>query len=296
MQSMFWKALIIDAKAVILPLVTDTTELSSADTAALTMTIESVGQPSFPEALSVFCMGLARAEAAHLSAFFHTSKPLEIFSTRTDEPDNTALETYLDVAFVLDPFHELFLRSPKDRVDRLQDIAPDDFLKSEYYEKFFSELGLSDECGLMLPISSEAALFLSLGVHDDRLMTVDRLRAMLPVIGALARRHWTVLTPKVIDGTGRLAAHLDESFAAFGNSILSPREAEITRLVLKGHSTKSIALIFNNSPETIKAHRRRIYSKLGLATQGALLPLFFEALRAMPPGSKGDPLQYLETR
>jgi len=293
---MCWKALITEAEAVILPLVNEPTELSSADTAALTTTIESVGQLSFPRALSLFCMGLAKAEAAHLSAFFRADKPLEIFSTRTEEPAVNALETYFDVAFVLDPFHELFLRSSVDRVDRLRDIAPDDFLKSEYYEKFFRELSLSDECGLMLPISSEATLFLSLGVHENRLMSVERLEAMLSVIGALARRHWTVLTPEMTDGSGRLAAHLDESFAAFGNSVLSPREAEITRLVLKGHSTKAIALMFNNSPETIKAHRSRIYSKLGLTTQGALLPLFLDALRAMPPGGKGDPLQYLKSR
>ena len=293
---MYWKALKTGAEPVILPPVTEIAELTSDDTAALTAAIKAVGRRSFPEMLAVFCMGLAKADAAHLSAFFKSGKPQEIFSTRTEARAVSALETYFDVAYVLDPFHELFLRAPMDRVDSLRDIAPDDFLKSEYYERFFRDLSLSDECGVMLQISPDAALFLSMGVHDDRMMSLTRLRALLPVIGALARRHWTVLTPESTDGSGRLAAHLDEAFAAFGNSVLSPREAEITRLVLKGHSTKAIALIFNNSPETIKAHRRRIYSKLGLATQGALLPLFLDALRAMPPGAKGDPLQYLKTR
>ncbi len=293
---MYWKALKTGTEPAILPLVTETAALTSDDTAALTAAIKAIGQRTFPEMLAVFCMGLANAEAAHLSAFFKSDKPLEIFSSRTEARAVSALETYFDVAFVLDPFHELFLSAATDRVDSLRDIAPDDFLKSEYYERFFRDLALTDECGLMLPISSEAALFLSMGVHDDRAMSINRLRAMLPVIAALARRHWTVLTPESTDGSGRLAAHLDESFAAFGNSVLSPREAEITRLILKGHSTKAIALMFNNSPETIKAHRRRIYSKLGLATQGALLPLFLDALRAMPPGGKGDPLQYLKTR
>ncbi|WP_134643138.1 helix-turn-helix transcriptional regulator [Pseudaestuariivita atlantica] len=271
-------------------------ELSPADTQALTSAIEAVGQRTFPRALSLLCMGVSNAQAAHLSAFFRNDKPMEIYSTRTDPDVIEALGTYFDVAFVLDPFYELFLRDPCDRVDSLHAIAPDDFLMSEYYEKFFLELSLSDECGVMLPISSEAALFLSLGVYDDRAMSVARLRALLPVVGALARRHWTVLTPESPDGSGRLAAHLDESFAAFGNSVLSPREAEITRMILKGHSTKAIALMFKNSPETVKAHRRRIYGKLGLSAQGALLPLFLDALRAMPPGAKGDPLKYLFTQ
>jgi len=274
--------------------VTDPAVHRRSDTLALAAAIEAVGERNFPKALCVLCMGLIDAQAAHLSAFFETDKPLEIFSTRTEPAAIEALETYFDVAFVLDPFHELFLRDPKDRVDQLHDIAPDDFLRSEYFQKFFRELSLSDECGLMLPISPGSALFLSLGVHDARVMTIDRLEAHLPVIAALARRHWMVLTPESPDGSTGLAAHLDDAFEAFGNSVLSPREAEITRLILKGHSTKAIALMFNNSPETIKAHRRRIYSKLGLASQGALLPLFLDALRAMPTWAKGDPLQFLE--
>jgi len=158
---------------------------------------------------------------------------------------------------------------------------------------FFREMTLTDECGVMLRMSSEAALFLSLGVHDGSGCQVARLRAMLPVISALARQHWARLSPERLEGTGRLAAQLDAAFAAFGDSVLSPREAEIARMVLQGHSTKAIALNFDNSPETIKVHRKRIYAKLGLATHGALLPLFLNALRAMPAGATGDPLRYL---
>ena len=83
------------------------------------------------------------------------------------------------------------------------------------------------------------------------------------------------------------------AFDAFGSSVLSPREGEIARMILKGHSSKAIARVFDNSPETIKVHRKRIYSKIGVASQGELLSVFLGSLSRMPATASGDPLSYL---
>ena len=273
---------------------TQNVKLTPDDINRLTAAIERVGATDFPERFCAFCAGLAEADAMYLSAFFDAARPAEIFSTRTSSEALEALTLYLDVAFVLDPFYKLFQAKTGDRVDGLRDIAPDDFRRSEYYAKFFRAMKLGDECGVMLHLTDDAALFLSLGVRSTGRMQVARLRAILPVIGALARRHWTVLTPDRFDGTGRLAAHLDRAFEAFGSSTLSPREGEIARMILQGHSSKSIAISFDNSPETIKVHRKRIYTKLGVASQGELLSLFLNALRRMPATATGDPLAYLD--
>lgn len=266
------------------------------DISRLTDAIEHVGTANFPEHFCVFCAGLANADTAYLSAFFDAAQPAEIYSTRKDRDALEALALYLDVAFVLDPFYQLFQAKTGDRVDGLRDIAPDDFRRTEYYAKFYRAMNLSDECGVMLHLTDDAALFLSLGARDRARLKIMQLRAMLPAIGALARRHWTVLTPDRIDGSGRLAVHLERSFDAFGCSTLSPREGEITRMILQGHSSKAIAIKFDNSPETIKVHRKRIYTKLGVASQGELLSLFLTALRQMPATATGDPLKYLEDR
>lgn len=259
----------------------------------LTRAIDDIGTAAFPEVFCHFCAGLAGADAAYLTAFFDDARPAELYSTHSDAETLAALTLYLDVAFVLDPFYQLFQAKTGDRVDGLNDIAPDDFRRSEYYAKFFRAMKLGDECGVMLHLTDEAALFLSLGVMNAGRMHLTRLRAFLPVISALARRHWTVLTPQRHDGTGRLAAQLERAFEAFGSAVLSPREGEITRMILKGHSSKAIALTFDNSPETIKVHRKRIYAKLNVASQGELLSLFLEALRRMPATAQGDPLTFL---
>ena len=272
---------------------TQDTIISAGDIDRLTRAIDAVGTRAFPRLFVELCAGLVHADAAHLSAFFTKARPVEIFSSRSEPDALSALSIYLEVGFVLDPFYQLFLNAPRDRVDGLADIAPDDFRRSEYYAKFFSALNLRDECGLMLPLNPEAALFLSMGVHDNRKMDLNRITSLLPALSALARRHWTVLTPERFDGTGRLAAQLEEAFTSFGASLLSPREGEITRMILQGHSSKAIAIAFDNSPETIKVHRKRIYTKLNVSSQGELLSLFLEALRRMPAGARGDPISYI---
>lgn len=262
--------------------------------ATLARCIDRIGTERFPKHFATLCQNIAQADSAHLSAFFAEGRPAEIYASRTDPETIDALALYLDVAFVLDPFYQLFLTTHEDRVDSLGDIAPDDFRRSEYYAKFFRALSLSDECGVTLPMGSGAALFLSLGTQGARRIRTAHLREALPLVAALARRHWTVLTPDRFDGTGRLAAQLDAAFVEFGNSVLSPREGQIARMILQGHSSKAIANTFGNSPETIKVHRKRIYTKLSVTGQGELLSLFLKALRHMPAGAQGDPLIFIK--
>lgn len=69
---------------------------------------------------------------------------------------------------------------------------------------------------------------------------------------------------------------------------LSLREAEVVRLMLKGHSTKSMARLMGNSPETVKVHRKRIYSKLGICSQGELFSRFLGTQDWAPMGESQD--------
>jgi DNA-binding CsgD family transcriptional regulator len=90
-----------------------------------------------------------------------------------------------------------------------------------------------------------------------------------------------------------IGLHIEAAFRHFGASCLSDREAEVARLILRGHSSKVIARMLGNSPETVKVFRKRIHAKLGLGSTGALFSLFMTAVCATPQGGSGDPLSYL---
>ena len=65
------------------------------------------------------------------------------------------------------------------------------------------------------------------------------------------------------------------------------------QLVLMGHCNKAIATLLNISTETVKVHRKRIYTKLGVVTHGGLFSVFFAALTHTPTGCETDPLAWL---
>ncbi len=103
----------------------------------------------------------------------------------------------------------------------------------------------------------------------------------------------TALPPNAFPAQSSMGLHVMAAMARFGTSCLSDREAEVARLILRGYSSKVIARMMGNSPETVKVYRKRIHTKLGLATSAELFSLFLSALCAAPHGAKDDPLIYL---
>ena len=68
----------------------------------------------------------------------------------------------------------------------------------------------------------------------------------------------------------------------FGRDVLTPRECEVVKLVLRGYSTKSISQSLGISPGTVKVHRENIYAKLDVSTQAELFNLFIRSVSAGP--------------
>jgi len=60
--------------------------------------------------------------------------------------------------------------------------------------------------------------------------------------------------------------------------VLTQREREITQLLLRGHSTKSVARRLNIAPGTVMVHKRNLFSKLGVTSQLELFSRFIEEL------------------
>lgn len=101
----------------------------------------------------------------------------------------------------------------------------------------------------------------------------------------------TALPPNAFHGA--MGLHVAALMAQFGTSRLSEREAEVAQLILQGHSSKVIARMLGNSPETVKVFRKRIHTKLGLASSAELFSLFLAALCAAPQDCAEDPLIHL---
>ena len=264
---------------------------------ALTGAIDTIGSNRFPAHIADILLQSTRFDEVFICVFFKHHKPRQIFCDFSDKNMQLMIDFYLQYAYLLDPFYEIFKDGVGNQVVPLKECVSDNFCATEYYKIFYANYGLLDEYAMFIDFGGSASLVFSLGrcvtntVLDAE--TKPKLQALLPVIAALCHRHWPQLYPSSLAGSGRMRYHLEKNVTLFGSSKLSHRETEIVKFILKGHSSKAIARILGNSPETIKVHRKNIYAKMNIASQGELFALFLDALSQTPPNSTGDPLNYL---
>jgi DNA-binding CsgD family transcriptional regulator len=59
-------------------------------------------------------------------------------------------------------------------------------------------------------------------------------------------------------------------------SVLSPREAEVARIVAQGCPNKTIASVLDISTFTVSSYLRRIFAKLGVNSRAAMVARLLE--------------------
>jgi DNA-binding CsgD family transcriptional regulator len=72
--------------------------------------------------------------------------------------------------------------------------------------------------------------------------------------------------------------NIERAFQEFGEGILTPREREVTEYTLKGYSADAIGKILNIASGTVRIHRKNIYAKLRISSQGELFSKFIITL------------------
>lgn len=189
--------------------------------------------------------------------------------------------TYLEGAFRLSPFYGLHLSRAGEGLYRLRDIAPDAFQRSRFYVEYFAQTTIIDELAFTVWLGEGLSLNLFLGRDGPagRVFSAAEVAAcqrIAPVIAALARAHWPA--PKLAPGPAEDTPALLAAAARRQGVALSPRQAEVALLVLKGHSTLSIGLNLGLSPQTVKVFRKQLYARCGISSQAELFALMLPLL------------------
>ena len=83
---------------------------------------------------------------------------------------------------------------------------------------------------------------------------------------------------------------IDHAFSAFGSSLVSPREKGVLELMLRGYSSQASAEKLGIALETLRRHRKSIYSKLDVSSQAELFSLFITSLPFLGESGISDPL------
>lgn len=214
---------------------------------------------------------------------FHRDAPPEVVHHSLDAAGaRHFLDKYMAGPYLLDPLYALAMRDDKPPACRFRDMTPDRFRSSEYYRQYCERTHLLDEMDFFVDVSDCSTLVLVVG-RLEKMFTkaeLDRLHLIEPVVLAAMRNVWERRAADSDDAArgGELHHRLTRCFENFGNSLLTEREREITQLLLRGHSAKSVARELRIAPGTVMVHKRNLFSKLGITSQNELFSRFIDDL------------------
>lgn len=231
--------------------------------------------------------------------------PVYIADTFKNIQAKRALEHYFEGTYILNPVYNAYLGGLKTGIYRITELAPDAYFSSDHYKHLNVHRHEDEELGyrtygwpagmeelivaIELPEGDMAEISLSRkvsqgGFSDLHIQTVS---SIAPIIYALYRRIWQHVKKAERQDTEILT--FDHLLNGFCQDTLSPREREVTHLILKGHSSESIGYNLGISIATVKTHRKNLYAKLGLSTQQELFSLFLKSIQKRTGQRSPDP-------
>lgn len=246
--------------------------------------IRLIGEAGLEQALLSFFRAVCAPDNLLILAFRSAGAPLVLYR-QTDHPQVFAQldQTYRAGAYRLDPFYDLHLNRAPAGVYRIADIAPDAFQRSRYFIEYYEQTTLIDEVTFVAYPSPWVTLNICLGRDASSgepfsgrdLETCTRISSLVLAISEL---HWADLARATgpVEDTSALLADAAQTMHGIH---LSPRQAEVALMILRGHSTISIALRLGISPQTVKVFRKQLYSRCCISSQAELFALMLPLLK-----------------
>lgn len=249
----------------------------------LSLLTSCVRVPSFPAVLEETLSHLCYFDTIIMVTYKKALKPILIHPTDPNEQSAT-LRLYLNRAYLLDPVFNSIQNGIVPGVYRLVDMAPDSFEETEYYQTCYRNFDLVDEINILIDLDKSTTCAVSLGrqrsVGSIRRTELNNLKTVFPMIEALIRQFWLTQAGEYVDRAPSSGA-LKTALKTFASGVLTDREQEVLGLLLKGHSSKSIANELGITAGTVKVHRKNIHARLNTSTQSEIFTLFLSHLDAL---------------
>lgn len=244
--------------------------------------------PSFLSSLESFLSKLCYFDTIVIVTYKKSLKPILLHPSDPAEQTPT-LDLYINQAYLLDPLFNAINQHISPGVYRLVEMSPDSFEETEYYQTCYRDFDLVDEINLLVDLDKTTTCAVSLGrkraVGSIRRTELNNLKLVFPMIEALISQFWLA---QANEYTTRAPSSgpLKQALKTFGQGVLTDREQEILGLLLKGHSSKSIAEQLGISAGTVKVHRKNIHARLDTSTQSEIFTLFLNHLDALDRGNQ----------
>lgn len=220
--------------------------------------------------------------------FCRDETPTFMLNNLTDGVSPDALEVYTAGTYLLDPVYTACRRGVSG-FHRLRDLAPDAYFENQFQSSIDMFPCISTKSGVhedevvhIFRVETDIHCVLSLirgkdqNPFDDN--DVSLLQAVEAVLAETVKKHWPHAA-RLRPETAKLNSNgpeqeLEKNFSSFAYDVLSNREQMVVSLLLRGHSTLSVAHNLDIAEGTAKIHRKHIYEKLKISSQAQLYLLF----------------------
>lgn len=260
---------------------------------ALAQAMAACHGPQFAETLVDALASLVPIESAMINLERIGGAPRLLYERGIPtENRELLLRRYFARGYLLDPFCLAVDQGLPEGFYSLGEIAPDDFFDSQYYKTYYLGAGSVEDCYFMLELDARQRISISLynglSAAPWQAAQLQLLRSLAPVILELGRQHWHDTGNAEQAHSADFERQLREAFMNFGEGLLTARELEVCHLLLRGHSAKSSARCLGIASETVRMHRKNLYTKLQIGSQAELFSLFIawlsgETEQAQPP-------------
>ncbi|MDQ2095912.1 helix-turn-helix transcriptional regulator [Rhodalgimonas zhirmunskyi] len=246
--------------------------------------IAALDSDGFARALGRWLEAVVRHDNLTILAYFRGRAPKSILRRAAHPAVHERFENvYLSGAYLLDPYHDLHMTRAPAGVYRLTDIAPDQFHRNPYFLDYYAATTLIDELAFVAYPAPGVSVQVCLGrdASSNRRFTQREIisaRLVSPILEAFVERQWSGLAAEGEISDAAESAHLIDSLKAAEGISLSPRQAEVAMLILRGHSSVSIGLKLGISAQTVKVFRRQLYRKCAISSQAELFNLLLPLL------------------
>lgn len=255
---------------------------------ALPSLIRAIGTDRFAPALDDALRGVASFDISCIFSYTLRARPQLLHDGLNQVSTPAVMASYLNGTYLLDAVYDACRRDMPTGLYRLSALAPDQFFEGDYYNSPEFHPCISMETGAL---AEEIVFFTRVG---DAYIAYSLLRqrghppfsppeftalqSTATTVVALMESQWRGRLPAIGDAERKdpKDAQLSQAMDTFGGDVLTARERLIASMILRGHSTVSIAANLGLSEGTVKNHRKHIYAKLQIYNQSGLFSLFIK--------------------
>lgn len=239
---------------------------------------------NYAENLAKALRSIADFEYCVIFAYCQDATPVCLYDDFPPVKQKIHVEDYQAGPYLLDPFFLAATSGVAAGLYRMKEVAPDRFYQGEYFRNYYQATYLAEEIGIFVPVE-DVMIVVSL-MRTEKVFSavaIRKLKEVVPFFTHSITAHWhdaRTHFQEVNNGQdgSRISQIMYEVFHENDQYALTARELEVVEYTLKGYSAEAAGNVMQISTGTVRIHKRNIYAKLRISSQGELFSIFFNAL------------------